>query len=64
MFVVDRDRGASPTDSPSTASRDETVAIDALNDSLREGGHLVMAVGLGALRTAHQHRQRLTLIPA
>ena len=52
MFVVDRDRGASPTDSPGTASRDEMAAIDEFNASLRAGGHLVMAVGLGAPRTA------------
>jgi hypothetical protein len=44
IFVVDRVSGS--------ASGDEMTAVDAFNDSLRAGGHFVMAVGIGAPRAA------------
>lgn len=35
-----------------SASGDEMAAIDAFNDSLRAGGHWVMAIGIGGPGTA------------
>ena len=35
-----------------TATGDEMEAIDAFNDSLRDGGHWIMAAGIGAPATA------------
>jgi hypothetical protein len=44
IFVIDSQSNS--------ASGDEMAAIDAFNDSLRDGGHWIMAAGIGAPGTA------------
>jgi|694.fasta_scaffold30609_4 hypothetical protein len=51
MFVID---GATETASPG-----ELSAIDAFNDTLRRGGHFIVALGIGAPSTARRFDERL-----
>jgi len=52
IFVIDRARGAGTAGGTGTAGRDEMAAIDAFNDRLRDGGHWILAAGIGGPSTA------------
>ena len=52
IFVIDSQTN--------TATGEEMEAIDAFNDSLREGGHWIMAAGIGAPATATVIDNRLS----